>query len=583
MALSAEELAMLNTLLYQGNIDDTYSQALDESKNGPLSVGHMLDMLQVEKDGWASRETYEALRQRALDDPSISSLRVKDLTSTTGDVELGSRKLCLYSDADGDGNPEDVYVIYMGTAGEAEWTDNVEGLSTADTAGQQDALAYYHRMTQGYDPSVNVVVSGHSKGGNKAMYVAALDSTVDSCVAFDGQGFSQDFLDEYADAVARNRDKIWNYYNQGDYVSCLMGGIAGHEVPLDSGDGCGFDPADHAPVRLFADAEGGDLSLRTTDEVAGYREPIRRFTQYADTSLTQEQQEALAPLLGPLVNCLGNLGDESKRDDALRELRETLRDNPEALGTLVAVAVVCPDTVRMLLKVAGVDVEPAELTAEDLRNLLASLLGVGVGRTGGEPPQAAVEPRPRPGRRLRARALPQPARQPPRAGAACGVSRTHRIRPARMAGQGDSWLRLERRRLRRLGERVRRLRSRLAGVAARARLLRRQARGAEGDRPSGGGRAVVRREHLGRVVPRRALHGAPQAVQLRGPHAGVLPQGVRPQRHRRGRRGRHLRPGAGGRAWLCHARGRHGRGAAVSGGAARLTRCARRSTAMVTW
>lgn len=55
------------------------------------------------------------------------------------------------------------------------------------------ALKYKYEKYPSYgfvDDCSTITVTGHSKGGNKAK-----DNSVDICIAFDGQGFSDEFID----------------------------------------------------------------------------------------------------------------------------------------------------------------------------------------------------------------------------------------------------------------------------------------------------------------------------------------------------------------------------------------------------
>ena len=111
----------------------------------------------------------------------------------------------------------------------AEWKDNFQGGSVTDqpdgvsTLQQERALEWYQSQNlDGYD---SVTVSGHSKGGNKAKYVTIMDDSVDRCLAFDGQGFSDEFIEKYEDKIAENQYKIHNHNVDGDYVNILLNDV----------------------------------------------------------------------------------------------------------------------------------------------------------------------------------------------------------------------------------------------------------------------------------------------------------------------------------------------------------------------
>ena len=122
--------------------------------------------------------------------------------------------------ADGD---DEMIVAFRGTTTGAEWYDNFAAANLADSAQQRAALAYLEGLNlAGYE---TVTVTGHSKGGNKAMYCAAVSDRVDRCVSFDGQGFSDAFAEKYARQIAERGDGIENHCAGGDYINVLLNGI----------------------------------------------------------------------------------------------------------------------------------------------------------------------------------------------------------------------------------------------------------------------------------------------------------------------------------------------------------------------
>ena len=98
---------------------------------------------------------------------------------------------CFFVSPDG----EKVYVVYRGT-GDGEWPDNGLGMTQSATIQQERALSYFEAAAERLELSAEqrVVITGHSKGGNKAQFVAMetkRQELVDVCYSVDGQGFSQ--------------------------------------------------------------------------------------------------------------------------------------------------------------------------------------------------------------------------------------------------------------------------------------------------------------------------------------------------------------------------------------------------------
>jgi hypothetical protein len=69
-------------------------------------------------------------------------------------------------------------VVFQGTAAPGEWLDNGQGgyAGVTDTPDQTAALTYFNHVATrfGWTSDTDVTVTGHSKGGNLAVYVAVL-------------------------------------------------------------------------------------------------------------------------------------------------------------------------------------------------------------------------------------------------------------------------------------------------------------------------------------------------------------------------------------------------------------------------
>ena len=65
----------------------------------------------------------------------------------------------------------DYYVAYRGT-GDGKWLDNGEGMYKTSTVMQESAADYFDTIVEKWElsESDNIIVTGHSKGGNSAQY-----------------------------------------------------------------------------------------------------------------------------------------------------------------------------------------------------------------------------------------------------------------------------------------------------------------------------------------------------------------------------------------------------------------------------
>jgi len=118
-------------------------------------------------------------------------------------------------------------VSFCGTRAEyAEWEDNAIGLSEGSSLAQRNAAAYFDLISSKFGNNANVIVSGHSKGGNKAMYVTMFSQNrdkIDQCYALDGQSFAKNDVTKmktHSD-YDQQRSKIVLIAGENDYVSQL--------------------------------------------------------------------------------------------------------------------------------------------------------------------------------------------------------------------------------------------------------------------------------------------------------------------------------------------------------------------------
>lgn len=156
----------------------------------------------------------------------------------------------------------EAYLVFRGTGGTYEaWHDNVLGQCRADTAIQMRAADWVDNECALYS---DLKVCGHSKGGNLAMYTAVVSSAAISyCVSFDGQGFSQDFLDSYSDEIAAASGKIKSVNAHNDFVNILLNPIAGETVYTENeGKGVNAHSSYYMLISNEYDENGNIISTR---------------------------------------------------------------------------------------------------------------------------------------------------------------------------------------------------------------------------------------------------------------------------------------------------------------------------------
>ena len=189
-------------------------------------------------------------------DCAMTTPQLADLVVDAFDIdEAGAKKLAL---SDGVGN---AYVVFGGT-GAGEWMDNVEAAYQPESAQQRRAVEWLCDVRAAHSYS-SVTAAGHSKGGNKAMYIAICgNDLIDRAVAFDAQGFSREFVQAYGERILANTQKITQYSLDNDYVNGLLSCIAlhSHRIYVD-GSHVENPVAYHSPFSLFNPYHGASGTI----------------------------------------------------------------------------------------------------------------------------------------------------------------------------------------------------------------------------------------------------------------------------------------------------------------------------------
>ena len=184
-------------------------------------------------------ETRLKIIKAAIDEnPALSKSKITSVI-----VSRRGLSACSFLHPDGE-----ISVVFKGT-GSGEWLDNGEGLSGICTENtyvtyedgaphynvvpldyatdqQVEALNWFNTISaqNGWDEKCKITVSGHSKGGNKAQFIAIYSPLCDTCISFNGQGFSPEainlFKNSFSDFEERRR-KIFSISADNDYVNVL--------------------------------------------------------------------------------------------------------------------------------------------------------------------------------------------------------------------------------------------------------------------------------------------------------------------------------------------------------------------------
>lgn len=234
-----------------------------------LTLREIIDNLSAVRDygaGGAHYGEYTVLRE-AVKNEEIGNLKICCQSANMG-YDFGTAA-CTFQSGDGSG----YYIVYRGT-GDGEWPDNGIGMTEAATIQQNRALSYFEEVVETLDigKENRVIVTGHSKGGNKAQFVTMetkYENLVDACYSVDGQGFSDAAIAKWKDRYGdekydRRREKIYGIHGENDYVSVLGSSVilAGHiryiKTPVEKTDFAGYHDIKYMFASLTADEETGN-------------------------------------------------------------------------------------------------------------------------------------------------------------------------------------------------------------------------------------------------------------------------------------------------------------------------------------
>lgn len=310
--LSPEQVLLLENLTY---ITPPNQKPLAETTayNG-MTVGEYLDTIDVSqyeatKDygSYMNGEDWTNMINAIRSDSTLCNMTIRDTHVDTAENGGGGASILFTND-----NGEAVFA-YRGTSSQ-EWCDNFIGggpTSAADgvsTPQQENALDWYQDMYDQYNlDDYYVTVTGHSKGGNKAKYITILDDSVDRCLSYDGQGFSDEFYSYYEDLIRERQGVIDNYNLDYDFVNILLNDVG--ERHYCQGYGIGSFAENHCPNSFFTYDENGVAHITPGSQA----EEMAMLDDFLNSYLRTLPPEAKADCLdfiGTLVE--GAFNKESK-------------------------------------------------------------------------------------------------------------------------------------------------------------------------------------------------------------------------------------------------------------------------------
>ena len=312
MELSERELLILDEFMYSNVAPSSEGMTLQQAterfvdSSGNVSVNMVQQAidsgeLSLTGDLKGKPEAYAHILSEIRSDSSLSTLTID---RTTAEYEGSIRGAC-FVDPSGDAT-----VAFRGTGGSyQQWYNNFEGYGDASQQSERDAAAFIQSL-----PYNNITVTGHSNGGNQAMYATVLcGDKIDRCVSYEGQGGSKEFLTQYSAEIAANKDKITNICGSADIVSPVLKDFAGHTYYVESDSVCIMKGLNHGGYGILTagdrngsfDSNGNfDRETAFVDQ-SGFAKAIGVVTDImadlSDVPIVGPTLELLADVLGGFI------------------------------------------------------------------------------------------------------------------------------------------------------------------------------------------------------------------------------------------------------------------------------------------
>lgn len=359
IVLSDEELAVLANLAYLNSADSgpitdsVYNKIWDGTyENSDYSLGQILDevvtpemMNDLRSPANANTsdshlttgaEWYNIINE-VKTNPNLRDLKLVDIDSYQTN---GSRAFTVTS-----GNK--TYIVFMGTGSSAtgtEWPDNIGAISQSDTDAQIAALNYAKYINSRFGG--DITVTGHSKGANKSMYATILAPFISRCVAFNGQGFSSDYLLRYASLLRDRSQLITSYSVDKDFVNPLLYNIAGtnHYVKGHGIEWVTGYPRNHSASSMMNFLDGS-LGFVGSEQSRGAA-LINDFTLFLLDSVPDKYLDTVGSFLGDLIEAAFD-GSGNK------DIFAVIGGDPQGFGTLLACLASYPRSAELLQSIIG--------------------------------------------------------------------------------------------------------------------------------------------------------------------------------------------------------------------------------------
>ncbi len=334
MSLSEKELLLLDCFMYadiapystRKQLSDVLDDFVDP-KTGTVTAEKLNDYIisdnkKIQFSGDMDAEKMADVMNQMRESEALMKLKI---THVTEEYEGSIRAACFY-----DADTQKATVAFRGTGGSyQQWSNNLEAYGDVSNPTQRDAVAFIKSL-----PYTDIDVTGHSNGGNQAMYVTIVcGNKVTRCVSFEGQGVSEEFFQQYGPLIAEHKDKIKNINAYNDPVNTLLPSIAGETIYVKSNNSLFSHGAYTILIANEFDTDGNfsDDSIIEQSRLCKLLHTVTvSLASYSDIPIAGNLLEYITDFSGIVVGLVIS-GDFSKLDGWYKAFTDYVKSNAEYL------------------------------------------------------------------------------------------------------------------------------------------------------------------------------------------------------------------------------------------------------------
>jgi len=328
MKFSIDELLLIENLTYLENIPPLYNISKFNGKTiNDLIESIDLNLIDLEMD-YASFMTGLDFKNILIAIKNNKNLLETKIIDSHFDMAFGGGLglSCLLINE----KYKECVIAFRGTA-KAEWTDDFLGANQIDSLQQINALEWYKKIYNEHNlNNYYITVTGHSKGGNKAKYITILNDTIDRCISFDGQGFSDKFIDYYKKEILKRQNIIENHNIDFDFVNILMNDVGNKTFYYGYGYGNGGFAESHCPNTFFNFYELGKYEININPN--GQRQEMIILKGFINSMIRSAKNDKDRSknnyLVGSLVEKAFGIGSDLSTNDFISYMLDMI-GNPE--------------------------------------------------------------------------------------------------------------------------------------------------------------------------------------------------------------------------------------------------------------